>query len=57
MWRMMPYTQGARKMAYTLEEFCRDCRTHLGEDPGPPGRERVRRDLERLLRVPEFVHE
>ena len=44
-------------MAYTLEEFCRDCRTHLGEDPGPPGREKVRLDLERLLRVPDFVDE
>ena len=44
-------------MAYTLEEFCRDCRRHLGEDPGPGGREKVRRDLERLLRVPEFVAE
>ena len=44
-------------MAYTLEEFCQDCRRHLGEDPGPGGREKVRRDLERLLHVPEFVEE
>ena len=44
-------------MAYTLEAFCRDCRRHLGEDPGAGGREKIRRDLERLLRVPEFVEE
>ena len=44
-------------MAYTLEEFCQDCRRHLGEDPGSAGREKIRRDLERLLRVPEFVDE
>lgn len=44
-------------MAYTLEEFCRDCRSHLGEDPGPGGREKVRRDLERLLQIPKFVDE
>ncbi len=44
-------------MAYTLEEFCRDCRAHLDQDPGPLGREKIRLDLERLLRVPEFVDE
>ena len=42
-------------MAYTLERFCEDCRSHLDADPGPAGRERVRRDLERLLGEPGFV--
>ncbi len=42
-------------MSYTLEQFCTDCRDHLDADPGPDGRERVRRDLERLLREPGFV--
>lgn len=42
-------------MAYTLEQFCTDCRTHLDTDPGPGGREQIRRDLERLLAEPAFV--
>jgi hypothetical protein len=42
-------------MAYTLDQFCRDCRTTLKGDDGPAGRERVRRSLERLLADTEFV--
>jgi hypothetical protein len=42
-------------MAYTLEQFCTDCRQHLDADPGPGGRERIRQDLERLLAEPTFV--
>jgi hypothetical protein len=42
-------------MAYDLEQFIADCRRHLARDPGPPGREAVRADLERLLANPEFV--
>ena len=41
-------------MAYTLERFCEDCRSHLDADPGPAGAS-GRRDLERLLGEPGFV--
>jgi len=36
-------------MAYTLEEFCRDCREAIRKDPGNGGRDAVRLHLERLL--------
>ena len=36
-------------MPYTLEAFCRDCAASLRADPGRGGKERIRRDLERLL--------
>lgn len=42
-------------MAYTLEEFAADCRAALTEDPGPEGREAVRKLVERALRDDEFV--
>jgi len=42
-------------MAYDLDQFIADCRSTLGRDPGPAGRESVRRNLERLLANPEFV--
>ena len=42
-------------MAYTLEQFCADCRDHLKADPSPAGRDRVRHGLERLLSEPDFV--
>jgi hypothetical protein len=42
-------------MAYDLDQFIADCRTHLSRDPGPAGREAVRLDLERLLANPDFV--
>lgn len=42
-------------MAYDLDRFIADCRTILGDDPGPAGRERVRQNLERLLNEPEFI--
>jgi len=41
-------------MAYSLEDFCRDCRTALQADAGPAGRERVRTLLEQLLRDADF---
>ena len=44
-------------MAYDLDQFIADCRTHLSRDPGPAGREAVRADLERLLANPDFVRE
>jgi predicted metal-dependent enzyme (double-stranded beta helix superfamily) len=42
-------------MPYDLEQFIRDCRSTLGRDPGPAGREQVRLDLERLLNNKDFV--
>ena len=42
-------------MAYTLEEFCQDCRVALTTDNGPGGREAVRGKVEQLLANPDFV--
>ena len=42
-------------MPYDLDQFIADCRASLGRDPGPPGREEVRKGLERLLANAEFV--
>jgi hypothetical protein len=42
-------------MPYDLDRFASDCRTILGNDPGPAGREEVRRRLETLLAEPQFV--
>ncbi len=42
-------------MGYTLEEFAAHCRAAIAEDPGPDGRERVRRHLETALEDPDFV--
>jgi hypothetical protein len=36
-------------MAYTLDEFAADCRRILKADPGPSGRETVRKKLQDLL--------
>jgi len=44
-------------MAYTLEEFCRDCHDALRKDPGDGGRETIRRHLERLLQNKPLVEE
>lgn len=44
-------------MAYTLAEFCDDCRSALKADPGPGGREQVGRLLEHLLAEREFLGE
>ena len=38
---------------YTLEAFCEDCRANV--TAGAAGRERIRRDVERLLAEPDFV--
>lgn len=40
-------------MGYNLKQFCDDCHDDLLDDPGPKGREKVRRNLERLLSDPE----
>jgi hypothetical protein len=42
-------------MAYTLEEFCQDCRVALTADNGTGGREAVRGKVEQLLANPDFV--
>ncbi len=42
-------------MAYDLDQFVADCRAILARDPGPAGREDVRRQLERLLANADFV--
>ena len=44
-------------MAYTLDEFCADCRKAIREDDGPGAREKVRQNLERLLENKAFVAE
>jgi len=42
-------------MSYGLDQFIADCRSILSRDPGPQGREAVRKDLERLLAEADFV--
>jgi len=42
-------------MAYELQQFIDDTRKALKSDPGPAGREAVRKNLERLLTNKEFV--
>ena len=42
-------------MAYELDQFISDCRSILSRDPGPKGREAVRKQLERLLQNPDFI--
>ena len=42
-------------MAYSLDEFCNDCRTALKADTGSSGREKVRQNLERLLAESAFL--
>jgi predicted metal-dependent enzyme (double-stranded beta helix superfamily) len=42
-------------MTYGLDQFIADCKATLTRDPGPAGREKVRKDLERLLVNPDFV--
>lgn len=44
-------------MAYDLDQFIADCRASLTRDPGPKGREEVRKNLERLLANKQFVEE
>lgn len=44
-------------MAYTLEQFCKDCHDALKADSGDSGQEKVRQQLEHLLTNQEFVVE
>jgi len=42
-------------MAYELQQFIDDTRVTLRRDPGPTGRETVRKNLERLLANKDFL--
>jgi predicted metal-dependent enzyme (double-stranded beta helix superfamily) len=42
-------------MAYSLDQFIADCRATLARDPGPSGRETVRKNLEKLLANQDFI--
>ena len=42
-------------MAYTLEQFAADCHSALKKDPGPGGREQVRRCVEKACSDADFV--
>jgi predicted metal-dependent enzyme (double-stranded beta helix superfamily) len=42
-------------LLYTLDEFTRDTRNALSEQPGPAARQTTRKNLERLLQNEEFV--
>ena len=42
-------------MTYTLERFAADCRAALERDPGPAGREEVRRHVSRACLDADFV--
>jgi predicted metal-dependent enzyme (double-stranded beta helix superfamily) len=42
-------------MAYTLEEFCKDCRDAIRKDPGNGGREAIRAKLALLLQNTALV--
>lgn len=42
-------------MAYTLEQFCKDCREAIRKDPGNGGREAIRDRLAELLKNQEFT--
>jgi predicted metal-dependent enzyme (double-stranded beta helix superfamily) len=42
-------------MTYTLEQFSQDCRAALKKDPGPAGREEVRKCVEKACADPNFV--
>jgi hypothetical protein len=44
-------------MTYGLDQFISDCRSVLSRDPGPKGREEVRKNLERLLANADFIRE
>jgi hypothetical protein len=45
----------AQGTPYDLDQFIADCRATLARDPGPAGRETVRKNLERLLANKAFI--
>jgi predicted metal-dependent enzyme (double-stranded beta helix superfamily) len=50
-----PESRGETGMAYTLEQFCKDCRDAIKKDPGNGGREAIRDRLAELLKNQDFV--
>jgi predicted metal-dependent enzyme (double-stranded beta helix superfamily) len=42
-------------MSDSFDKFCADCRSALKADPGPAGHDGVRRNLEALLKDPDFL--
>src|SRR3546814_13646859 len=48
---------GAQDMSYTLEQLAADCHDAVAADPGPAGREALRRHLERALSDAAFVED
>ena len=42
-------------MAYSFDQFCADCRDALKSDPGPDGHDKVRQNLENLLKDEAFL--
>lgn len=42
-------------MAYSFDQFCADCRDALKSDPGPGGHDKVRQNLENLLKDEAFL--
>src|SRR5579863_5856186 len=48
-------TAGERHMSYTLEQFAADCHAALKDQPGTPGREKVRGLVSKALKTPGFV--
>ena len=42
-------------MTYTLDQLAKDCHDALTADPGPAGREEVRRHVSRACTDQEFV--
>lgn len=42
-------------MGYSFDQFCADCRAALKSDPGSDGHDKVRQNLEKLLKDAEFL--
>ncbi len=42
-------------MSYSLDDFCKDTRDILKPEPGPAGVERVRANMERLIKDGDFI--
>ena len=47
--------EGKILMAYTLEQLSADCRAAMDKDPGPAGREEVRKCIAKACADPDFV--
>jgi predicted metal-dependent enzyme (double-stranded beta helix superfamily) len=42
-------------MSYSFDQFCADCRAALKADAGPGGHDKVRQNLEKLLKDADFL--